>query len=94
VPPFGAGVLVSVDITHKLSAGLVIQVVAPDGQTATLSSRQGVAAADFVATRVDSTRAFAPGSAASGTWQLVVRDLARLGATTLNAFSLTITSTT
>jgi subtilisin-like proprotein convertase family protein len=44
-------------------------------------------------TDLDITGSFTPGSRASGTWQLWVRDTALLDVGTINAFSLTITST-
>jgi subtilisin-like proprotein convertase family protein/Zn-dependent metalloprotease len=86
-------VLVNVDITHTYRGDLVIQVIAPNGQTATLSRRQGGSADNFVANDLDITSAFTQGSRASGTWQLFVRDLARIDVGTINSFGLTITST-
>ena len=46
-----------------------------------------------MATKLDISRAFPSGTAASGTWQLFVRDTALLDVGTINALSLTITST-
>jgi subtilisin-like proprotein convertase family protein len=86
-------VLVTVDITHPYRGDLMIQVVAPNGQTAVLSNRQGGSADNFVVTDLDITSAFRPGSAATGSWRLFVRDAARLDVGTIDAFSLTITST-
>lgn len=86
-------IAVSVDITHTYRGDLVIQLIAPDGKILTLSNRQGGSADNFVATKHEITSAFAPGTAASGTWQLFVRDVARLDVGTINSFSLTIMST-
>jgi subtilisin-like proprotein convertase family protein len=84
---------VNVNISHTLRGDLIIQGIAPNGQVATLSNRQGGSPDNFIATNLDITSAFTPGSAASGTWQLFVRDLARVDVGTINAFSLSITST-
>jgi subtilisin-like proprotein convertase family protein len=86
-------VTVSVNITHPRRGDLVIQVIAPNGQTATLSNRQGGAANNFVATNLDISASFTTGSAASGQWRLFVQDLAKKRVGTINSFSLTITST-
>ena len=86
-------VLVDVEITHPYRGDLIIQVIAPSGEIATLSNRQGGSADDFVATDLDITSAFTAGSRASGIWQLFVRDAAFSDTGTINAFSLTITST-
>jgi subtilisin-like proprotein convertase family protein len=85
-------VTVSTNITHTFRGDLVIQVIAPNGQVATLSNRAGGSADNFVATNLDITSSFTAGSAASGTWQLFVRDLAAIDVGTINSFSLTITS--
>ncbi|TMQ08787.1 MAG: hypothetical protein E6J91_32350 [Deltaproteobacteria bacterium] len=85
-------VTVSVNITHQARGDLIIQVSAPNGQTATLSNRQGGKQNDFVATNLDITGSFTIGSPATGQWQLFVRDLARRNTGTINSFSLTITS--
>jgi subtilisin-like proprotein convertase family protein len=85
-------VLVNVGITHTFRGDLVIQVVAPNGQVATLSNRAGGSADNFTATNLDITSSFTAGSAASGTWQLFVRDLAAADVGTINSFSLAITS--
>ena len=81
-------VVVNVDITHTYRGDLMIQVVAPNGQTAVLSNRQGGSADNFVATDLDITSSFRPGSAATGVWRLFVRDVARQDVGTINAFSL------
>jgi len=85
-------VKVSANITHTFRGDLVIQVVAPNGQTATLSNRAGGSADNFAVTDLDITSAFTAGAAATGTWQLFVRDLAKQDVGTINAFSLKITS--
>jgi subtilisin-like proprotein convertase family protein len=85
-------VLVSVDITHTYRGDLEIQLVAPSGEIATLSDRAGGSADNFIATDLDVSSSFTPGSSASGIWRLRVRDLARQDIGTINAFSLSITS--
>jgi subtilisin-like proprotein convertase family protein len=85
-------VLVSTNITHTYRGDLVIQVIAPNGQTATLSNRQGGSAHDFVATDLDITSSFTAGAAAAGTWRLFVRDLAAIDVGTINSFSIVLTS--
>ena len=85
-------VTVSANITHTFRGDLVIQVVAPNGQVATLSNRAGGSADNFTATNRDITSAFTLGAPATGTWQLFVRDLAARDVGTINAFSLKITS--
>ena len=86
-------VLVDVDITHTYRGDLVIQLIAPNGETATLSDHAGGSADNFIAADLDVSSSFTPGSPASGSWKLFVRDLARQDTGTINAFSLTITST-
>jgi subtilisin-like proprotein convertase family protein len=86
-------VTVSTNITHTFRGDLVIQVIAPNGQTATISNRAGGSADNFVATNLDISASFTAGSPASGTWQLFVRDLAAIDVGRINSFSLTITST-
>jgi subtilisin-like proprotein convertase family protein len=86
-------VTVDTNITHTFRGDLVIQVIAPNGQTATLSNRAGGSADNFITTGQDITASFTAGSAASGTWQLFVRDLAAVDVGTINSFSLHITST-
>jgi subtilisin-like proprotein convertase family protein len=85
-------VKVSASLTHTFRGDLVIQVVAPNGQVATLSNRAGGAADNFAVTDLDITSAFTAGAAATGTWQLFVRDLAAQDVGRINAFSLKITS--
>ncbi|HEX5927317.1 MAG TPA: M36 family metallopeptidase [Baekduia sp.] len=86
-------VLVDVVITHPYRGDLVIQLVAPNGQVATLSNLEGGAADNFVAQGLDISYAFRAGSRATGTWRLRVRDEAAGDVGTIDAFSLTITST-
>ena len=86
-------VLVSVDITHTYRGDLVIQLIAPNGEIATLSDRAGGSADNFSAVDLDVTSSFTPGSSASGPWKLFVRDLAIQDTGTINSFSLTITAT-
>jgi subtilisin-like proprotein convertase family protein len=86
-------VTVDTNITHTFRGDLVIQVIAPNGQVATLSNRAGGSADNFIATGTDITASFTAGSAASGTWQLFVRDLAAVDVGTINSFALHITST-
>jgi subtilisin-like proprotein convertase family protein len=85
-------VKVSANITHTFRGDLVIQVVAPNGQVATLSNRAGGSADNFVTTDLDITSAFTAGAPATGTWQLFVRDLAAQDVGKINSFSLKITS--
>jgi len=86
------GVTVSTHITHTFRGDLIIQVIAPNGQTATLSNRAGSTADDFVATDLDISSSFTAGSSASGQWKLFVRDLAAIDVGTIDSFSLVITS--
>jgi subtilisin-like proprotein convertase family protein len=86
-------VLVSVDITHTYRGDLVIKLMAPNGETTTLSDRAGGSADNFVVADLDISSSFTPGSSASGAWKLFVADVARADTGTINAFSLTITST-
>jgi len=85
-------VKVSANITHTFRGDLVIQVVAPNGQVATLSNRAGGSADNFAVTDLDITSAFTAGAPATGTWQLFVRDLAARDVGRINSFSLKITS--
>jgi hypothetical protein len=85
-------VKVDVDITHTFRGDLVVQVIAPNGATATLSNRAGGAAHDFVVTGLDITSLFPAGSATPGTWKLFVRDLAGTDVGTINKFRLTVTT--
>jgi subtilisin-like proprotein convertase family protein len=84
-------ILVSVDITHTYRGDLDIQLVAPNGETVTLSDRAGGSADDFIVTDLDVSSRFTLGTAASGPWKLRVRDLANADTGTINAFSLSIT---
>jgi hypothetical protein len=86
-------VTVDANITHTFRGDLVIQVVAPNGQTATLSNRAGGSADNFVATGTDISASFTSTTAPTGTWQLFVRDLAAIDTGTINSFALHITST-
>ena len=88
-------VTVSTNITHTFRGDLVVQVVAPNGQIATLLNRPGSgndSADNFVATNLDITSSLTAGASATGTWQLFVRDLAARDVGTINSFSLGITS--
>lgn len=85
-------VTVDVNITHPFIGDLVIQVIAPSGQVATLSNRQGGSADNFVVRGRDITSSFTGGSVVSGTWQLFVRDLAAADVGTINSFGLHISS--
>jgi aminopeptidase S len=85
-------VKISTNITHTFRGDLVIQVVAPNGQVATLSNRAGGSADNFSVTDRDITSAFTAGAPATGTWQLFVRDLATDDVGRINSFSLKITS--
>ncbi|MBC7975714.1 MAG: M36 family metallopeptidase [Myxococcales bacterium] len=86
-------VTVDTNITHTFRGDLIIQVVAPNGQTATLSNRAGGSADNFIANGLDISSAFTPGSSASGTWRLFVRDVARIDIGRINSFVLHVTST-
>jgi len=85
-------ILVNVDITHTYRGDLEIQLVAPNGETATLSNLAGGSADNFIVTDLDVSSSFTLGSAASGPWKLRVRDLAKGDTGTINAFSLSITA--
>jgi hypothetical protein len=85
-------VLVTVDITHTYRGDLVIQVIAPDGQIATLADRTGGSADDFHVADLDITSSFAAGTRASGTWKLFVRDTAIQDTGEITGFSLTLTA--
>jgi subtilisin-like proprotein convertase family protein len=86
-------VLVTARITHTYRGDLLIQVIAPDGQVATLSNHAGGSADDFAVTDLDITSAFTTGTRASGTWKLFVRDDAVADTGQITAFSLTLTAT-
>lgn len=83
---------VSVDITHTFRGDLIIQLIAPTGQVATLSNRQGGSADNFVAKSLDLSQSFTQGTSASGSWILSVRDVAAIDVGQLNSFCLTIGS--
>jgi hypothetical protein len=85
-------VTVDTSITHTFRGDLIIQVVAPNGQVATLSNRAGGSADNFTAAGTDITASFTAGAAASGTWQLFVRDLAAVDVGTITSFKLHVTS--
>jgi hypothetical protein len=85
-------VKVDVDITHTFRGDLVIQVIAPNGQVATLSNRAGGSADNFVATGMDITSLFSAASLTTGTWRLFVRDLAAADVGTINKFRITVTT--
>ena len=80
----------SVNIKHTFRGDLIVQLIAPNGETATLSNRQGGSADDFVVTNLDVTSSFTSGSPAGGTWKLFVRDLAALDVGTITSWSLRI----
>jgi len=85
-------VTVDVNITHPNIGDLVIQVISPTGQTATLSNRQGGKADNFVVTGQDISSSFTSTSSPVGQWRLFVQDLARRNTGTINSFALHITS--
>jgi subtilisin-like proprotein convertase family protein len=85
-------VTVSTNITHTFRGDLVVQVVAPSGQVATISNRAGGSADNLVVTDMDITTAFPATTTFNGTWQLFVRDLAAVDVGTINSFQLKITS--
>jgi len=86
-------VTVDANITHTFRGDLIIQVVSPTGQVATLSNRQGGSADNFVANGLDISAAFTPTASSGGNWQLFVRDVARIDTGRINSFKLHITST-
>jgi hypothetical protein len=86
-------VTVDVNITHQRRSELVIQVISPAGQTATLSNRQGGNASNFVVTGLDISASFTSTTSPSGQWRLFVQDLSRRRTGTINSFALHITST-
>jgi Fungalysin metallopeptidase (M36)/Proprotein convertase P-domain/Fungalysin/Thermolysin Propeptide Motif len=85
-------VTVDVNITHPQRGDLVIQVISPTGQTATLSNRAGGKADNFVVSGQDISASFSAASSPSGQWRLFVQDLARRNTGTINSFALHITS--
>ena len=85
-------VTVDVNITHPFRGDLVVQVIAPNKQTATLFSRTGGSEDNFALSGQDISASFAVGSAASGQWQLFVQDFAPGDIGTVKSFALHITS--
>lgn len=85
-------VQVDVAITHPFRGDLVVQVIPPVGRTVTLTNRAGGSADNFVTVAQDITSAFTPGTSASGSWRLFVRDLATGNTGTITNFRVTITS--
>ncbi|HMG20330.1 MAG TPA: M36 family metallopeptidase, partial [Kofleriaceae bacterium] len=85
-------VVVTASIAHPYRGDLVVQVIAPDGQAATLTDRAGGSADDFAVVDLDITSSFAPGTPASGAWKLFVRDVALADTGQITGFSLTITA--
>jgi extracellular elastinolytic metalloproteinase len=86
--------LVDINLSHTFRGDLVIQLIAPNGATATLSNGQGGAADNFITTGQGLLNAFPAGTPASGTWQLFVRDLAAADVGAINSVTLHITSST
>ncbi|HEX7835812.1 MAG TPA: M36 family metallopeptidase [Kofleriaceae bacterium] len=86
--------LVDINLSHTFRGDLVIQLIAPNGATATLSNRQGGSADNFITTGQGLLNAFPAGTPASGTWQLFVRDLAAADVGAINSVTLHITSST
>jgi hypothetical protein len=86
-------VAVDVDISHTFRSDLVIQLISPSGQVATLSDREGGSEDDFVVTALDVSGSFQLGPQPLP-WQLFVRDLAALDVGTINRFCLTFGSAT
>jgi subtilisin-like proprotein convertase family protein len=86
-------VILDASISHTYRGDLIIQVVSPNGQIATLSNREGGPAPNWFAVSLDITSYFIPGSdLASGQWRLFVSDVAAVDVGTINSFQLTITS--
>jgi serine protease len=86
-------VTVDVNVTHPRLGDLVIQVISPTGQTATLSNRAGGNADNFTVTGLDISASFTSTSSPSGQWRLFVQDLARRNTGAISSFALHITST-
>jgi len=84
---------VDFNISHTFRSDLVVQLIAPDGQVATLSNRMGDSLDNIVATDLDLTSMFAPGTVASGQWKLFVRDIVAEDIGTINSFVIHLTST-
>jgi len=85
-------VTVDVNIPHQRIADLVIQVISPTGQAATLSNRQGGSANNFNTTGRDISASFTSTTSPSGQWRLFVQDLAKKNIGTINSFALHISS--
>jgi extracellular elastinolytic metalloproteinase len=85
-------VTVDTVLTRVFRGDLVIQVISPTGEVATLSNRAGGSADSFVATGLDISASFTPTSSPSGRWRLFVRDLTASDAGTINSFALHITA--
>lgn len=85
-------VTVDVDITHTYVGDLVIQVISPNNQIATLSNREGGSVDNFIKSSMDISSNFTSTSSASGQWRLLVRDLAGADVGKINSFVLHITS--
>jgi subtilisin-like proprotein convertase family protein len=83
-------VTVDVNITHTFLGNLVIQLIAPNGQMATLSDRQGNSADNFVVTGLDVSASFSTTTSPSGQWRLFVRDLAAFDVGAINSFTVHI----
>jgi subtilisin-like proprotein convertase family protein len=86
-------ITVDVNITHTFVGDLLIQVISPAGQTATLSNRAGGSTDNFVTTGQDISASFTSTTSPSGQWRLFVSDLAPADVGTINSFALHITST-
>jgi M6 family metalloprotease-like protein len=87
-------VQVDVDITHTYIGDLMVDLVSPSGQSATLHNRTGYGRNDL---RMSYDKSSAPalevleGDPIQGDWTLRVRDLEGLDTGTLDKWSLTIT---
>jgi subtilisin-like proprotein convertase family protein len=86
-------VIANVIITHTWRGNLEISIIAPNGQVAMLSNRQGGSADNFIAIGMDISSNFTVGSPAAGNWQLRVRDLAAADVGAIQGFSLEIIAT-
>jgi hypothetical protein len=85
-------VQVSVNIKHTYRGDLIVQLISPNGQTATLTNHEGGSADDYIVTNLNVASSFTAGSLGAGTWKLFARDLAPLDVGTITAFSIKITS--
>jgi len=87
-------VSVSVQITHTYIGDLLVELVAPSGQSATLHSRSGGSRNDL---RTSYDKSSAPalgaleGEQIQGDWVLRVRDLEGLDVGTLEKWSIEVT---